>query len=117
MNGNNPQDDDLQAAVRATELGCEAFFVPDKDGERPGHWHFNQTFIILLIKVPVTWTFAVFVWNKEGFTAQLCGSHGCLEVIVLWIVAVHRRRESTIRVIILSLMKGTTFGCGRKTRG
>jgi|SRR5277367_347768 len=44
MNGNNPEDDDLQAAVRATELGCEAFFIQDKDGERPGHWHFNQNY-------------------------------------------------------------------------
>jgi hypothetical protein len=65
MNGNNPQDDDFQAAVRATELGCEAFFVPDKDGERPGHWHFNQKYDegLKLVAFPEA-DFSGIIWKR-----------------------------------------------------
>lgn len=44
MSGNTPEENDLEAAVRATELGCETFYIPDKDGTLPGRWHFNQKY-------------------------------------------------------------------------
>ena len=44
MSPNGKEENELEAAVRAAELGCEAFYLPDKDGERPGKWHFNQKY-------------------------------------------------------------------------
>jgi len=44
MSGDTPENDDLEAAVRAAELGCETFYIPGKDDAHPGRWHFTQKY-------------------------------------------------------------------------
>jgi hypothetical protein len=44
MSGTPSDYRDIDSAADARDADCEAFYIPDKDGNGPGRWHFSQEY-------------------------------------------------------------------------
>lgn len=44
MSGTPSDYQDVESITDARDADCEAFYIPNKDGNGPGRWHLSQKF-------------------------------------------------------------------------